>query len=196
VFPEDSTQFASQKFWFPASRTDDVSSCPDAQLSKAAAIRTMWHNVQTPIRLKHHLSGRRGFPFETSFVSRSFELLQLASVQMNQLPVLTILSVWSSFRISFQTHIWEDCCNRLDDVDSYPDALIHKGSITIQIQTSGRQSTWSRRAYIRYRNYVHQISRSENHPPCSDARSLYMDITCSGRRGTQTRNIYSKRRWS
>jgi hypothetical protein len=40
VFPEDSTQFASQKIRFPASRPDDVSYRPDAHLSKASSVRT------------------------------------------------------------------------------------------------------------------------------------------------------------
>jgi len=79
-----------------------------------------------------------------------------------------------SFRISFQTQIWEDYCNCPDDVDFHLDALIHKASIAIQIQTSGRAS-------IRYGNYVHQISRSDDHPSGPDARSLYMEITCSER---------------
>jgi hypothetical protein len=41
VLPEDSAQFASQKFRFPISRPDDVSYCPDAHLSKASSVRTM-----------------------------------------------------------------------------------------------------------------------------------------------------------
>jgi hypothetical protein len=65
-----------------------------------------------------------------------------------------------------KTQIWEDCCNRSDDVDSRLDALIHKASIALKIQTSGRAS-------IRYGNCMHQI----NHP---DVRSLGMEITCSG----------------
>jgi len=76
-------------------RQDDVSYRSDAQLSKAPIIRTTCHTVQTHIRLKHHPSGRRGFPFGPSSMSRSFELLQLASVR-------TTLSVRSSFRISFR----------------------------------------------------------------------------------------------
>jgi hypothetical protein len=81
----------------------------------------------------------------------------------------------------FQTQIWEDCCNRPDDVVSCPDALIHKESIAIQIQQSGRQSAWSGHACIGYGNCVHQISRSDDHPPSPDAQSLYMEITYSGR---------------
>jgi len=51
-------------------------------------------------------------------VSRSFELLQLASIRTFQQPVRTTFSVRPSFRFSFQNQIWEDCCNRPDDVDS------------------------------------------------------------------------------
>jgi hypothetical protein len=43
-------------------------------------------------------------------MSRSFELLQLAYVRTIQQPIQTTLSVRPSFRISFQTQIWEDCC--------------------------------------------------------------------------------------
>jgi len=114
-----------RKIWFPASRLDDVSSRPDD-------VHTVW----THIKLKHHLSGRRGFPSGPSSMSRSFKLLQLASVWTIQQPVRTTLSVRSSFRISFQTQIWEDYCSRLEDVDSRPDALIHKASIAIQVQTT------------------------------------------------------------
>jgi len=154
---------------FPVSRPDDMSSCPNAQLSKAPAIRTTCHTIWTLIRLKHHPFGRRGFPSRPSSMSRSFELLQLASVRMIQQPVRATLSVRSSFRISFQTQIWEDCCNRPDDVDSRSGALIHKVSISIQIQTSGRQSSWSGRAFISYGNCVHQISRPDDHQPGLDA---------------------------
>jgi len=99
---------------------------------------------------------------------------------MLQQLVRTTLSVRTSLRFSFQNQIWEDCCNRLDDVDSRPDAVIDKASIAIQIQTSGCQSAWSRRSCIRYGNYVHQIDRLDDHPPGLDAQSLYMLITCSG----------------
>jgi len=119
-----------RKIWFPASR-------PDAQLSNASTVRTH-------IRLKHHPSGRCGFPSGPSSVSRSFELLQLASVRTIQQPVRTILSVRSSFEISFRTQIWEDCCNRPDDVVSHPNALIHKASIAIQIQKSRQHGSNAR----------------------------------------------------
>jgi hypothetical protein len=104
VFLEDFTQFASQKIWFLASHPDDVSYRPDAQLSKAPAIRTTYHTVRTHIRLKHHLSRQRGFPSGPSSVSRSFELLQLASVQMIQQPVRTTLSVRPKLQDFFPKH--------------------------------------------------------------------------------------------
>jgi hypothetical protein len=59
------------------------------------AVRTTCHTVRMPIRLKHHL-------YRPSSVSRSFELLQLASIRTIQQPAQTTLSVRSSFRISFQ----------------------------------------------------------------------------------------------
>jgi len=37
-----------------------------------------------------------------------------------------------------KTQIWEDRCNRPDDMDSRLDALIHKASIIIQFQMFGR----------------------------------------------------------
>jgi hypothetical protein len=68
-----------------------------------------------------------------------------------------------------KTQLWEDRCYRPDDVDFRPDALIHKASIAIQIQTSRRQSSWSERSSIRYQNCVHQISRLDVHPPGPDS---------------------------
>jgi hypothetical protein len=37
-----------------------------------------------------------------------------------------------------KTQIWEDSCNRPDDVDSHPDVFIHKASRAFKIKTSGR----------------------------------------------------------
>jgi hypothetical protein len=86
----------------------------------------------------------------------------------------------------FKTQIWEDRCNRPDDVDSRPDTFIHKASIAFKIQTSGYQSSWSERSSIRYGNCVHQINRPDDHPPGPDTRSLYMEITCSRRATVRT----------
>jgi len=93
-----------------------------------------------------------------------------------------LLSVFDqASRFLSKTQIWEDYCNRPDDVDSCLDALIHKASIAIQIQTYGRQTSRSGSASIRYGNCVHQISHPDGHPPGPNARSLYMEITCSRR---------------
>jgi hypothetical protein len=156
------------------------------------AVRTTCHIVWTPIRLKHHPSERCGLPSGPSSVSRSFELLQLAFVLTFQQYVWTTLSVRQTSRFLSKIELWEDCCNRPDDVDSLPDALIHKASIAIQIQTSGRQSSWSGHVTIRYGNCVHQIYRPDEHPPGPDAQILYMEITCSGRATVRTRLISGK----
>jgi hypothetical protein len=76
-------------------------------------------------------------------------------------------------------HIWEDCCNRPDDVDSCPDALIQKAKLRFKIQTSGRQPSWFGRASYLYGNSVHLINRPDDHYLGLDARSLDMKIACS-----------------
>jgi hypothetical protein len=144
-------------------RPDNMSYRPDAHLSKASSVQTT-------------RTFRPDLP-----LSRSFDLLQLASVRTFQQHIRTTLSVRQASGFLSKSQLWEDRCNRPDDVDSRPNALIHKVSIAIQIQTSGRQSAWSGRECIRYGNCVHQINRPNDHPPGLDARSLYMEITCSGR---------------
>jgi len=83
---------------------------------------------------KHHPSG-------PSSVSRSFELLQLASVRTFQQHVRTRLSVRPAMGFLSKTQIWEDHCNR-------PDVLIHKPSRAFKIQMSGRQPSWSGRGEL------------------------------------------------
>jgi len=91
-------------------------------------------------------SGRRDIPSGPSSVSRSFELLQLASVWTFQQHVRTTLSLRQTMGCLSKTQIWEDHCNCPDDVDSRPNALIHKASIAFKIQMSGRQFSWSGRS--------------------------------------------------
>jgi len=79
-----------------------------------------------------------------SFMSRSFDLFQLASVWMFMQHVWTTLSVRPPTGFLSKTQIWEDRCKRPDDVDSLPDALIHKASCAFKIQTSGRQHSMVR----------------------------------------------------
>jgi hypothetical protein len=78
------------------------------------------------------------FPSGPSSVSRSFELLQLASVRTFQQHLRMTLSVRPAMGFLSKTQIWEDRCNRLDDVDSSSDALIHKASCAFKIHTSRR----------------------------------------------------------
>jgi hypothetical protein len=113
-------------------------------------------------------------------VSRSFELLHLASVRTFQQHVRTTLSVRPAIGFLSKTQIWEDHCNHPDDVDSLPDMLIHKTSIAFKFQTSKRQSSWSEHKSIRYGNCVHQINRPDDHSFCPNAGSLNMEIACSG----------------
>jgi hypothetical protein len=119
------------------------------------------------------------FPSGPPSMSRSFELHQLASVRKFQQHVQTPLSVRPAMGFLSKTQIWEDRCSFPDDVDSNLDALIHKASIVFKIQMSGRLSSWSGRASIRYGNCVHQINRPDDHSLGLDGRSLGMEITCS-----------------
>jgi hypothetical protein len=119
-------------------------------------------------------------------VSRSFELLQLASVQEFQQPVRMTFSVRPSFRFSFQNQIWEDCCNRPDDVDSRLDALLIKASSQFKLNCLDASLPWFECMYDRYGNCVQQITRSDVHPHGSDARYLSKEITCSRRATVRT----------
>jgi hypothetical protein len=114
-----------------------------------------------------------------SSVSRSFELLQLASVRSFQQHVRTTLSVRPAMRFLSKIQIWEDRCNRSDDVDSRPDVLIHKASRAFKIQTSGQQPTWSGCTSYLYENCVHLINRPDDHFLGLNARNLDMEIACS-----------------
>jgi hypothetical protein len=71
-----------------------------------------------------------------SSMSKRFELFQLAFVRTFQQHVRATLSVRPAMGFLSKTQIWEDRCNRPNDVDSRPDALIHKASITFKIQMS------------------------------------------------------------
>jgi hypothetical protein len=111
--------------------------------------------VQSIIR-----TDNENFLFGPSSVLRSFELFQLASIWTFQQHVRTTISVRPAMGFLSKTQIWEDRCNRPDDVDSLSDALIHKASCAIKIQMSGRQPLWSRSASYIYENCMHLI----NHP--------------------------------
>jgi len=78
-----------------------------------------------------------------SSVSKSFELFQLASVHTFQRHIRTTLSVRLAMGFLSKTQIWEDRCNRPDDVDSCSNTLIHKASFAFKIQMSRRPFPWS-----------------------------------------------------
>jgi len=109
-------------------------------------------------------------------VSRSFELLQLVSVWTFQQHIRMTLSVRQAMGFLSKTHIWEDCCNHPDDVDSHPDALIHKASPAFKTQMFGRQPLWYGHTSYLYGNCVHQINRPDDHSFGLDARSPDMEI--------------------
>jgi hypothetical protein len=183
------------------------------------------HPVRTPIYPLFHPSRRRAIPsgcptnqaplvWTTCISVRTLHyieklLFHLASVRTTQQPVRPPFSIRSSFRF-FPKYIWEDCYNRPDDVDFHPDALLLKVRITIQIQSSGRLSAWSGRAFNTYGNCrfdfnrlnacllwsrcVHnkyencglKINGPDGHPPWSGRAKPYMEITCSGRATVRT----------
>jgi hypothetical protein len=89
------------------------------------AVWMTWHTVRTPNCPKYHPSG-------PSTVLRSFELFQLASVRIFQQYVWTPLGVQLAMEFPSKTQLWEDRCNRPDDVESRPDALILKASIAFK----------------------------------------------------------------
>jgi hypothetical protein len=131
------------------------------KIGSLLAVRTTCHPVRTPSCPKLQPSGRRVIPsgcqshqsiirsgdvdFSSgpSSVLRSFELLQLASIWMFQQSVRTTLNVRSSFRISFQTQIWEDYCNHPDDMDFCPDALLLKVSSQFKFNRPDASLPWS-----------------------------------------------------
>jgi hypothetical protein len=124
----------------------------DAHLSKASSVRTTWIPVRTFLCVEKLQTA-------PACIRPDYSAARPDDTQCST----------KALGFPSKTQKWEDCCNRPDDVDSRPDVLIHKVSIAIQIQTFGRQSSWSERASIRYGNYVHQISRLHDHPPSLDA---------------------------
>jgi hypothetical protein len=131
-------------------------------LTKASSVRTSWIPVRT-------------FPFVEKFqTSLACIRPDVSATRPHDTQCPTKASGFYS-----KTQIWEDSYH-------HSDALIHKASIAIQIQTSGLRSSWSGRASIRYGNCMHKINRPDDHPPGLDVRSLYMEITCSGRTTLRT----------
>jgi hypothetical protein len=132
----------------------------------------------------------KNFPSGPSSVSRSFKLLQFASVRTFQQHVRTTLSVRPAMGFNSKTQIWEDHCSCSDDVDSRLDALIHKASCAFKIQMSGRQPSWSEcRSYL----YVNCVQPSERPFPwigCAKAwyeNCVQLKCDCPDDRATPSR---------
>jgi hypothetical protein len=126
------------------------------KISKSlSAVRMTCNPVRTPICPLFHPSGRHTkssgrltdkassvrttcVPVRTFIVSRSYCSSLHPSGRLSnpsgRLSVIDQLQILSKFNLR------EDCFNRPDDVDSRPDALIHKERIAIQISPSGQQS--------------------------------------------------------
>jgi hypothetical protein len=71
-------------------------------------------------------------------------------------------------------------------VDSRSDALINKARIAIQIQPSGRQSTWSECTFNSYGNLVFNFNRPDDHLSWSGRAKALLEITWSGRATVRT----------
>jgi hypothetical protein len=135
---------------------DDMDFCQDAKVFIALFVRMTWIPIGTFLCV------------EKLRTARTCIRPDVSAARLDDPQCLTKAS-----RFLSKTQIWEDRCNR-------PDALIHKASITIQIQTSRLQSALSGRPCIKYGNCVHQFNSPDDHPSSPDARSLYMEITYSG----------------
>jgi hypothetical protein len=91
------------------------------EIESLTSVRTL--NCQTIIH-----PDDENFLSEPSFVSRSFELLKVASVRTSQQHGRTPFSVQQVKRFLSKTQIWEDSYNRPDDVCSSPDAILDKAT--------------------------------------------------------------------
>jgi len=133
------------------------------KLGSLQAVQTTCHTVRTLIYQSIIRPDDENFPSGCPSLSRSFDSSWLhlsernakssgRSSEFEKIPVFQCIhpndvatpsgrfSVFNQASDSFQVQLWEDWCNRPDDVDSRPDALLLKARITIQIQLSGRQS--------------------------------------------------------
>jgi hypothetical protein len=124
AFIRDSTLQSDVKRFCTAYKSEDFGSL--------SAFRTMCHPVRTFIVSRSYCSS-----FHPSGRLRS---------PSGRLSVIDQLQILSKFNLR------EDCFNRPDDVDSHPDALIHKARIAIQISPFGRQSALVRTS-------IHQLRK-------------------------------------
>jgi hypothetical protein len=127
ILLEDSAQISSKSKRIPCIRPNDVMFCLDAQLSK------------------HHPSGWRELSVWTFLCVEKLRTTPGGRLS-NTAGRLSMFDKEKRFRS--KTQIWENSCNRLDDVCSRPDAILDKASHAYKVQPSKRQSPWSGRASL------------------------------------------------
>jgi hypothetical protein len=123
-----------EDFSFPVSRSDDVSSRPDAHLSTVPSVRTTCSS-QPDAR---HTSIIR--PDDVSFLSRPYTVSRSFCSSLHPSghlsspsgPPLNTRTVSNSFQVPVKGR----SINRLDDVVSRPDARLLKARIAIQMSPS------------------------------------------------------------
>jgi hypothetical protein len=116
--------------------SDDVIHHPDAQLSRASSVRTT-RTFHQDLPLCREALNCSSLHTSERFGSTSGR---------HSRPAMGFLS---------QTQIWEDRCNRPNDVDSRPNPLIHMASHAFKVQTSRCQPSWSGHGSYLYGNFVH-----------------------------------------
>jgi hypothetical protein len=135
-----------------------------SQFRSLASVRTTWYSVWTT-RTFHpnahqcleasncprlHPSERNGkspslySEFEKNPAFKYIRPKDMAiSSRHRDNTIRTPFSVQQVIGFLSQTQIWEDSCNRLDDVCSRPDAILDKASHAEEVQPSRRQTPWS-----------------------------------------------------
>jgi hypothetical protein len=120
---EDFAQIPSWKNLIPCICPDDVIFHPDTQLSK------------------HQPSRRRELSVWTLLCVENLRTVPACIISDFSATRLEDLSVRQVERFLSKTQIWEDSCNRPNNVCSRPDAILHKASRAYKIQQSRRQSS-------------------------------------------------------
>jgi hypothetical protein len=120
---DSAIQSASRRFYtvYKSEKSDPL------QPSRRRDIPSGRPHVQSIFR-----PNEENFPSGPSSMLRSLKLLQLASVRTFQQHVRTTLGVRPAMGFPSKIQLWEDRCNRPNDVDSRPDTLIHKTSIAFK----------------------------------------------------------------
>jgi hypothetical protein len=135
-----------------------VPSLPDAHLSTVPSVRTTCLTVRTPDRPSIIRPEDVHFPSGPLLYREATVPALHLSGRLNspsgRLSVIDQLQILSKFNLR------EDCFNCPDDMDSRPDALIHKARIAIQISPSGRQSALVRTVVLQLRKLPIQLQPS------------------------------------